>query len=361
MKPLILFTLALICSVASAQPSADMGKTLVVYYSFTGNVSTIVSQLTEQISADIAEVKPAEEGLDYAADNYAIGSRLISAIRSNPDAPESYPDIKPIDADLAAYDNIIIATPLWWSQMAAPMQTFLFRNASQLAGKHVGLIVSSASSGISSVVADAQRLLPDVQWTGDALWVNNRNRSQAPSLITQWLEAQSFQPADQTTQIFITIDGQTHSITLASTQAASELAARLHEGPVSVTLSSSGGFEIWGPLGFTLTADNQQTTAQPGDVILYNGSNICLFYGTNSWSYTRLGKIDDLTESELPTFLKAGDSNIPVTLSLASDPTAVKSVDVNRSEEEAYYSLNGVKVTKPSKGLYIKGSKKIAL
>lgn len=361
MKPLILFTLALICSVASAQTSADMGKTLVVYYSFTGNVSTIVGQLTQQISADIAEVKPAEEGLDYAANNYAIGSRLISAIRSNPDAPESYPDIKPIDADLAAYGNIIIATPLWWSQMAAPMQTFLFRNASQLAGKHVGLIVSSASSGISSVVADAQRLLPDVQWTGDALWVNNRNRSQAPSLITQWLGAQSFQPADQTTQIFITIDGQTHSITLASTQAASELAARLHEGPVSVTLSSSGGFEIWGPLGFTLTAANQQTTAQPGDVILYNGSNICLFYGTNSWSYTRLGKIDDLTESELLTFLKAGDSNIPVTLSLASDPTAVKSVDVNRSEEEAYYSLNGVKVTKPSKGLYIKGSKKIAL
>ena len=66
MKPFILFTLALICSVASAQPSADMGKTLVVYYSFTGNVSTIVSQLTQQISADIAEVKPAEEGLDYA-------------------------------------------------------------------------------------------------------------------------------------------------------------------------------------------------------------------------------------------------------------------------------------------------------
>ena len=44
-------------------------------------------------------------------------------------------------------------------------------------------------------------------------------------------------------------------------------------------------------------------TAQPGDIVLYNGSNICIFYSSNSWSYTRLGKIDNLSESELRTFL----------------------------------------------------------
>ena len=83
-----------------------------------------------------------------------------------------------------------------------------------------------------------------------------------------------------------------------------------------MTLNSSGGFEIWGALGFSLPTNNEQINAQPGDVILYNGSNICIFYGSNSWSYTRLGKIDGLSESELRTFLKAGESNISVTLSL---------------------------------------------
>jgi hypothetical protein len=51
-------------------------------------------------------------------------------------------------------------------------------------------------------------------------------------------------------------------------------------------------------------------------VVLYNGSNICIFYGTNSWSYTRLGKIQGLSASELKAFLKAGESEVKVTLSL---------------------------------------------
>ena len=126
-----------------------------------------------------------------------------------------------------------------------------------------------------------------------------------------------------------------------------------------MTLSSSGGFEIWGALGFSLPASNQQMTAQPGDVILYNGSNICIFYGSNSWSYTRLGKIDDLSESELRSFLKAGESNISVTLSLTKT-TAIRNLSANQNEESIYL-LNGQQVTNPLKGIYIKNGKKVIL
>ena len=111
-------------------------------------------------------------------------------------------------------------------------------------------------------------------------------------------------------KMYITIAGQTQSVVLANNAATQELVTRLHNGAVTVTLNSSGGFEIWGPLGFSLPTSNQQMMAQPGDVVLYNGSNICLFYGSNSWSYTRLGKIEGLSESQLRTFLKAGESNI---------------------------------------------------
>lgn len=83
-----------------------------------------------------------------------------------------------------------------------------------------------------------------------------------------------------------------------------------------MALSSNGDFEIWGSLGFSLPANDQQIKGSPGDVLLYNSHNICLFYGSSSWSYTRLGKIDGLSENELRTFLKAGESGIAVTLSL---------------------------------------------
>ena len=100
-------------------------RTLVVYYSYTNNVHTIVADLQTQLNdADVVRVEPAEEGLDYAANNYALGSALIAAIRENPDDASSYPAIKPIEVDIESYDEVIVAAPLWWSSMAAPMQTF---------------------------------------------------------------------------------------------------------------------------------------------------------------------------------------------------------------------------------------------
>ena len=119
-----------------------------------------------------------------------------------------------------------------------------------------------------------------------------------------------------TSKMYITIDGKTQSITLADNQATRELVSRLRDGDVTVVLSSYGDFEIWGSLGFSLPANDQQIKGGPGDVVLYNSHNICLFYGSSSWSYTRIGKIDGLSENELRTFLKAGENGIAVTLSL---------------------------------------------
>jgi hypothetical protein len=162
-----------------------------------------------------------------------------------------------------------------------------------------------------------------------------------------------------TQKLYITIDGQTQAVTLVDNQATKTLVEKLQQAPVTVTLSSSGGFEIWGALGFSLPTSNEQINAQPGDVILYNGSNICIFYGTNSWSYTRLGKIDGLSESQLRTFLKAGESNISVILSL-SNTTGISTVRTD-ARKDVYYSLNGQRVENPTKGIYIRNGKKIIL
>ena len=357
MQRLFLF----ICAMLTWLSTDATAKTLVVYYSYTGNSREIVNTLTSQMEADVLEIQPAEKGLKYEANNYALGTQLLNAIKANPNDASSYPAIDPVTTSPADYQNIIIVTPLWWSQMAAITQAYLFQNASKMAGKHVGLIVSSHSSGISGVVSDAERLLPQVTWMGDALWINASNHANRASLIENWLKTLNFDKAQTTMdKMYITIGEQTQSATLVDNEATRELVAALQKAPITVTLNDND-FEIWGPLGRSLTTNNEQMNTQPGDIVLYNGSNICIFYASNSWSYTRLGKIDGLSESELRTFLKAGQSNIAVTLSLTSGTTAIKSINGQRLEDGAYYSLNGVKVDNPSKGLYIKNGKKVIL
>ncbi len=149
----------------------------------------IVNELYNQIEADVIEIEPAEKGLDYAADNYAIGSSQIAAIRSNPDDAASYPAIDHVDVDLSQYSTFIIGAPLWWSNMAAPLQTFLFHYGKEMAGKNIGLIVSSASSGISGVESDAKRLIPDGKFLSPSLWIRSSQTSNAKSLMQDWLQA----------------------------------------------------------------------------------------------------------------------------------------------------------------------------
>lgn len=166
---------------------AMQAKTLVVYYSYTNNVEHIVGELCSRIQADVVEIEPAQKGLDYAANNYAIGSAQIAAIRYNPNDAASYPAIDPVEVNLADYDCVIIGTPLWWSNMAAPMQTFLFQHGGEMAGKNIGLIVSSASSGISGVESDARRLVPGGRFLSPSLWIRSSQTSNAGTMIDSWL------------------------------------------------------------------------------------------------------------------------------------------------------------------------------
>ncbi len=158
-------------------------------------------------------------------------------------------------------------------------------------------------------------------------------------------------------KIQLTIGGATHQVTLVDNAATQALVARLQQAPVTVTLNSSGGFEIWGALGFSLPTSDEQTNAQAGDVILYNGSNICIFYGSNTWSYTRLGRIDNLSGNELKTFLKAGESNISVTLSLGGT-TGVSGIKTGRCPQAAY-SLGGTLAQARRKGIVVGSGRKV--
>jgi hypothetical protein len=81
-------------------------------------------------------------------------------------------------------------------------------------------------------------------------------------------------------------------------------------GPLTVQMSMYGGFEQVGSLGTTLPRNDSQTTTQSGDIVLYSGNQIVIFYGSNSWAYTRLGKVADQSPAEMKTLLGSGDVTV---------------------------------------------------
>ena len=101
--------------------------------------------------------------------------------------------------------------------------------------------------------------------------------------------------------------------TFEDNSSAEEFKQLLAQGPVTVEMDDYGGFEKVGSLGTTLTRNDRQITTEPGDVILYQGNQLTIYYGTNTWSFTRLARIDD------PTDLKAklGEGTVQITFSLA--------------------------------------------
>ena len=96
-----------------------------------------------------------------------------------------------------------------------------------------------------------------------------------------------------------------------SVRALADLAAK---GPVTIETSRYGGFEQVGGLGTTLPSDDVDTVTEPGDIVLYSSSNIVVFFGTNSWAYTRLGHIEGKSRDELNELLGGNTAVLKITL-----------------------------------------------
>lgn len=103
-------------------------------------------------------------------------------------------------------------------------------------------------------------------------------------------------------------------ITLAENSSVKALIDLLKEGDIKYTAHNYGGFEKVGNIGYSLPTNNTQINAVSGDVMLYQGRQMVVFYGSNSWSYTRIGRINDYSSAELKEVL--GNNNAQVIISL---------------------------------------------
>ncbi|WKY47806.1 cyclophilin-like fold protein [Eubacteriaceae bacterium ES3] len=115
-------------------------------------------------------------------------------------------------------------------------------------------------------------------------------------------------------QMKLQIGNNVLTASLADNSSAEALAKMLEAGPLTISMRDFGGMEKVGSLGSTLPENNEQITTEAGDLILYQAGAFVIYYAPNSWNFTRLGKINDITADELKAIL--GDGNVDVTLSL---------------------------------------------
>lgn len=149
----------------------------------------------------------------------------------------------------------------------------------------------------------------------------NASRAQVAVLLHNYLTREE---TPEMNEITLTVSGKRLTVEWAENASVDALRELLEKRPLTVELSQYGGFEQVGALGTSLPRNDVQTTTEPGDIVLYSGSQIVMFYGSNSWAYTRLGRITGMSGEELTALLGVG--GVTATLSLAEGKTETTAV-----------------------------------
>lgn len=114
-------------------------------------------------------------------------------------------------------------------------------------------------------------------------------------------------------EIKLIVDDKELIVKLEKNLTSDALLEKLDSGDITIDLEEYGGFEKVGDLGFKLPRADKYLKTSPGDVILYNGNQITIHYGTNTWNYTKIGKITNVNEEELKEVLGEGNVTIRIT------------------------------------------------
>ena len=273
-------------------------KTLVAYFSWSGNTREAAQYIAQKTGADEFEIiREKPYPVEYNA--------CTEDAKAEKEAGER-PAIKGKVENMAQYDVVFVCVPVWW--YTAPMPVFTFLEQYNLKGKTVIPFCTSGSSGISTSEKNIADLVP----IGNQLAGKRFAASASRDDVAAWYASLPLEQTEQKLQI--TVGDTVLTATLADNSSAQAFAELLKNGAVTVDMHDYGSFEKVGELPETLPRNDEQITTEPGDIILYLGSNITIYYDVNTWNFTKLGHIDNITQNELKSIL--GDGNVSVTFSL---------------------------------------------
>ena len=277
--------------------------TLVIYFSRTGNTEKIAQYLIGLTDADSYVIEAAvpytDADIKYQDDN----------CRANKEQNDKTvrPEIANPIASIDSYDTIFLGYPIWWGQEPRIIDTFL--ESYDFSDKTVIPFCTSGSSGIGT----SEKNIKELVRIGNQLAGRRFPASATKDDVKVWYDTLPLHEEKADNKLKLSVNGTELTATLADSTAAKELAEKLKAEPVTVTLNEYGGFEKVGKLPWSLTKTDESIVTEAGDIMLYQGNQMTIFYNSNSWSYTKLGSIDNITGEELAKLF--GEGNITVTLS----------------------------------------------
>ena len=283
---------------------------LVAYFSCTNTTKAVAQNIQTKTKGTLYQITPE---VPYTADDLKYYTNC-RADKEYADA-NSRPAISGKVENFEKYDVIFLGYPIWFSEAPRIISTFL--ESYDFSGKTIVPFCTSASSGLGSSDTKLHSLAPSANWIAGRRFPSSASQKS----INDWINSLDLKLDAKTeqqeiTKMYITIDSNKLEVTLAKNSSVDALVEKLKQGDITYIADDYGNFEKVGSLGFSLPTNNTQITTEAGDVILYSGNQIVLFYGSNSWSYTRLGKINGYSSSQLRTLLGAGKNNLQVTISL---------------------------------------------
>lgn len=213
------------------------------------------------------------------------------------------------------YDVVFLGHPIWWGQAPRIISTFL--EGYDLAGKTIVPFCTSGSSGIGTSAEVLHGLAASAEWLDGRRFSGGASRGE----VEEWVNGlgltvrkESAAMEGDADVLHITIDDTALTASLEDNSSAAALRELLAEGPVTIDMQDYAGMEKVGALGAELPENNEDVTTRAGDLILYQGDRFVIYYAPNTWSLTRLGRIEGVSAEELRELLGGGD--VRVTLSL---------------------------------------------
>jgi len=285
--------------------TASDNDTLVIYFSRTGNTEKIAEYLIDITNADSyvieAAVPYSDADIKYQDDN----------CRANKEQNDKTvrPEIaNPIDS-IDSYDTIFLGYPIWWGQEPRIIDTFL--ESYDFSDKTVIPFCTSGSSGIAASEKNIKALVP----IGNQLEGKRFSASATKEDVKAWYDTLPLNDEKTDNKLKISVNGTELTATLEDNSSAQALTELLKQGNITVDMSDYGNFEKVGELPQSLPKNDEKITTVPGDIILYQGNKITIYYAENTWDFTKLGHINNITQEELKTLL--GDGDVTVSLSIS--------------------------------------------
>lgn len=285
-------------------PSESENDTIVVYFSRTNNTEKIAEYIIDLTNADSYKI---EAAVPYTDADIRYQDNNCRANKEQNDKTVR-PEIAEPIASIDSYDVIFIGYPIWWGEEPRIIDTFL--ESYDFSDKIVVPFCTSGGSGIAA----SEKNIADLVSIGNQFEGKRFSASASKSEVEEWLREIDIMKENSEEKLYLTINDTKISATFEKNSSAEALKEKLSEGDIVIEAHDYGNFEKVGSLGFTLPRNDTQITTKPGDLILYQGNQFTIYYDENSWNFTKLGHVDDMTQEDLKALL--GDGDVTITLSL---------------------------------------------